>query len=79
MTDDMVRLGVVASMARPDGNTTSVSIFALELDGKRQEILIEAVPRLRRMAFLADANITTVATLDALQEAARTQYRAFNS
>src|SRR4029077_8622963 len=71
MTDDMVRLGLVTSMARPDGNTTGVSIFALELDGKRQEILIEAVPGIRRMAFLADANFTTVATLDALQEAAR--------
>src|SRR5262245_4227076 len=71
MTDGMVRLGLVASMARPDGNTTGVSIFALELDGKRQEILIEAVPGLRRMAFLADANFTTVAKLDALQEAAR--------
>jgi putative ABC transport system substrate-binding protein len=71
MTDDMVRLGLVASMARPDGNTTGVSILALELDGKRQEILIDAVPGLRRLAFLADANFTTVATLDALQEAAR--------
>jgi putative tryptophan/tyrosine transport system substrate-binding protein len=71
MTDDMVRLGLVASMARPDGNTTGVSIFALELDGKRQEILIEAVPGLRRMAYLADANFETVAKLDALQEAAR--------
>ena len=71
MTDDMVRLGLVASMARPDGNTTGVSILALELDGKRQEILIEAVPGLRRMAFLADANFETVAKLDALQEAAR--------
>ena len=71
MTDDMVRLGLVASQARPDGNTTGVNIFAIEPDGKRQEILIEAVPGLRRMAFLADANFTTVATLDALQEAAR--------
>ena len=71
MTDDMVRLGLVDSMARPDGNTTGVSILAPELDGKRQEILIEAVPGLRRMAFLADANFTTVAKLDALQEAAR--------
>jgi putative tryptophan/tyrosine transport system substrate-binding protein len=71
MTDDMVRLGLVASLARPDGNTTGVSILALELDGKRQEILIEAVPGLRRMAFLADANFETVAKLDALQEAAR--------
>ena len=58
------------SLARPNGNTTGVSILATELDGKRQEILIEAVPGLRRMAALADAN-TTGAKLDALQEAAR--------
>jgi hypothetical protein len=51
MTDDMVRLGLVASMARPDGNTTGVSILALELDGKRQEILIDAVPGLRRRSL----------------------------
>jgi putative tryptophan/tyrosine transport system substrate-binding protein len=57
--------------ASADPYTTGVNIFANELDGKRQEILIEAVPGLRRMAFLADANFTTVATLDALQEAAR--------
>jgi putative ABC transport system substrate-binding protein len=71
MTGDLIGLGLVASQARPEGNTTGVNIFAIELDGKRQEVLIEAVPRLRRMAFLADANFETVAKLDALQEAAR--------
>ena len=71
MTDDMLGSGLVNSLARPDGNTTGVSILATELDGKRQEILIEAVPGLRRMAALADANRTTAAKLDALQEAAR--------
>ena len=44
------------SLARPDGNTTGVSLFAAEQDGKRQEILIEMVPGLRRMAALADAD-----------------------
>jgi putative ABC transport system substrate-binding protein len=57
-------------MARPTGNTTGVSILAPELNGKRQEILIEAVPGLRRAA-LADSNTTEVAQLNALQEAAR--------
>jgi len=71
LTDDMVGSGLVNSMARPNGNTTGVSILSPELDGKRQDILIEAVPGLRRMAVLADANNTTVAKLDALQEAAR--------
>ena len=67
----MVGEGLVNSLARPNGNTTGVSILATELDGKRQEILIEAVPGLRRMAALADANNTAGAKLDALQAAAR--------
>ena len=57
-TDDMVGSGLVKSLARPDGNTTGTSILAAELDGKRQEILIEAVPGLRRMAAIADSNRT---------------------
>ena len=59
-------------MARPNGNTTGLSILAAELDGKRQEILIEAVPGIRRMAALADSNMTkTAAKLHALQGVAR--------
>ena len=69
ITDDMVGAGLVNSMARPDGNTTGVSILATELDGKRQELLIEAVPGLRRMAALADSNRAAV-KLEALQQAA---------
>ena len=71
ITDDMLGTGLVNSLARPNGNTTGVSILATELDGKRQEILIEAVPGLRRMAALADSNVTRAEKLDALQEAAR--------
>ena len=67
----MVGSGLVNSLARPDGNTTGTSILAAELDGKRQEILIEAVPGLRRMAALADSNTTATAQLQALQDAAR--------
>jgi putative tryptophan/tyrosine transport system substrate-binding protein len=71
ITDDMISEGVVRSMARPDGNTTGISIFATELDGKRQEILIEAVPGLRRIAALADSNTTAAAQLENLQQEAR--------
>jgi putative ABC transport system substrate-binding protein len=60
----------VKSLARPDGNTTGVSILAVDLDGKRQDILIEAVPGLRRMAALADIT-KAAANLDALKEATR--------
>jgi putative tryptophan/tyrosine transport system substrate-binding protein len=70
--DDLLESGYVQSLARPDGNTTGVSVLAVDLDGKRQEILIEAVPGLRRMAALADADVNEAAAkLDALQEAAR--------
>ena len=60
----------VRSLARPGGNTTGVSILAPELDGKRQEILMEAVPGARRIAVLADP-IGTQADLQALQNAIR--------
>ena len=70
LAEDLLGSGFVNSMARPNGNTTGVSILANVLDGKRQEILIEAVPGLRRMATLADSNTTAVAKLDALQKAA---------
>ena len=70
ITDDMLGAGLVNSLARPDGNTTGVSILATELDGKRQDILIETVPGLRRMVALADSNRAAV-KLEALQEAAR--------
>ena len=67
---DLLGSGLVTSLARPDGNTTGVSILADEADGKRQDILIEAVPGLRLMAVLTDVNFTKAAKLDALQEAA---------
>jgi putative ABC transport system substrate-binding protein len=65
ITQDMVGQGLVNSLARPGGNTTGVSILATELDGKRQEILIEAVPGLRRMAVLADSRATKSEELQA--------------
>jgi putative ABC transport system substrate-binding protein len=56
-------------VARPDGNITGINILGREGNGKRQDILIEAVPGLRRMAVLAD--VTTDPPLDVLQEGAR--------
>jgi putative ABC transport system substrate-binding protein len=72
ITGDMVGEGLVKSFARPNGNITGISICAPELDGMRQDILIEAVPGIRRMAALADTSLlTTEAKARALQEAAR--------
>jgi putative ABC transport system substrate-binding protein len=68
--DDMIGEGLVESLARPNGNTTGISILNAELDGKRQEILIETVPGIRRMAALADSGLLTETTARALQDAA---------
>ncbi len=71
IADDMLGKGLVNSLARPNGNTTGLSILASELDGKRQELIIEAVPGLRRMGTLADSNVTAAVKLNEMQEAAR--------
>ena len=71
ITDDMVGSGLVNSMARPDGNTTGISLLATELDGKRQEILIEIVPGAHRIAALADSNTTASRRLQAMKDAAQ--------
>ena len=70
-TDDMLGAGLVRSLARPGGNTTGVSLLAADLNGKRQEILFEAVPSARVMAALADVNMVAPAQLQVLQNAAR--------
>jgi putative ABC transport system substrate-binding protein len=72
--EDMVAAGFVGSLARPGGNITGVSMLSPGLDGKRQEILIEAVPSVRKMAALADTSQRSAATphhLDTLRDAAR--------
>ena len=71
ISEDMVGDGFVASLARPGGNTTGISILSPELDGKRQELLIEATPGLRNVAVLADSNSTAPRHLEQLQDAAR--------
>jgi putative ABC transport system substrate-binding protein len=54
MSDDMVREGLAASMARPGGHTTGVSMMGADLDLKRLELLHEFVPGARRIATLID-------------------------
>jgi putative ABC transport system substrate-binding protein len=65
MTDDMVGSGLVASLARPGGNTTGVSILASELNVKRLELLHEFLPN----TILADP--TSVSSRTQLENAAR--------
>jgi putative ABC transport system substrate-binding protein len=51
---DPVDAGVAASMARPGRNLTGMTFMALDLVAKRMEILKEVLPRLRRVAVIAN-------------------------
>jgi len=71
VTEDMLGSGFVRSLAHPDGNTTGVSLLSAELDIKRQQILIDAVPAMRRMAALVDGSAVEPARLQEMQAEAR--------
>jgi putative ABC transport system substrate-binding protein len=53
---DPVGTGLVESLARPGGNITGVTNLSEDLDGKRLELLKEAVPKLSRLAHLWNPN-----------------------
>jgi putative tryptophan/tyrosine transport system substrate-binding protein len=71
ITEDVVGAGFAASLARPGGNITGISLMSTDLDGKRQDVLVEAVPSVRRFAALADSNVATLRHLQRLEEVAR--------
>ena len=70
LASDIVAAGFVRSLAHPGGNVTGVNL-AFEIDGKRQDILMDAVPEARRFALLVDPTFTPPAHLSALQNATR--------
>jgi putative ABC transport system substrate-binding protein len=74
MTEDMVAAGFAASLAKPGGNITGIRLMSPDLDGKRQDILIEAVPGAHRIAILADSNAATLEHLRALETSARSAH-----
>jgi putative ABC transport system substrate-binding protein len=71
--EDPVKLGLVASLARPGGNLTGVNFFNTELAVKRLELLRALVPRAKRVAVLVNpADVTnTEPTLRTIEPAAR--------
>src|SRR5256886_17355199 len=50
---DPVGMGLVASLARPGGNVTGLSVLSFDLAGKRLDLLREAIPSFRRLAIMA--------------------------
>ena len=69
---DPVGTSLVASLARPGGNVTGLSVLTPDLAGKRLEILREMVPGLHRFAFLGNvSNPTTVLEMGEVPMTAR--------
>jgi len=73
MSEDMVADGLVVSLSRPGGNTTGISVLSPLLDGKRQDLLIEAVPGVRRIAAFLDSTRAKQEHVQQLQDAAQTR------
>jgi putative tryptophan/tyrosine transport system substrate-binding protein len=71
--DDSVRMGLVASLARPGGNATGINFFVAEVLAKRLGLLHQIVPKAVRIAVLVNpANASTAeAALRNIPEAAR--------
>jgi putative ABC transport system substrate-binding protein len=73
MVDDPVAMGLIASLARPGGNLTGLSMQSAEVAGKRLALLREVVPDLRRLAIMANVgNPASVLEMREVQATART-------
>ncbi len=72
---DPTRIGLVASLARPGGNMTGLSLLTPEMSGKRVEMLAEIVRQPRRMAMLENPDNSTHAVfVDETLAAARSMH-----
>ena len=70
---DPIGAGLVASLSRPGGNVTGLSVQAADTAGKRLELLREVAPHVRRLAIMFDGDyVASVRESDEAQAAART-------
>jgi ABC-type uncharacterized transport system substrate-binding protein len=82
--EDPVKLGLVASLARPGGNATGINFFSAELAAKRLEFLRELVPTAKRVAVLLNPAEPTIAAanlrdVERAASAVAVQIRVFNA
>jgi ABC-type uncharacterized transport system substrate-binding protein len=73
--EGLLESGMVASFARPGGNVTGVYMFAAELDAKRCELLLEAVPQARTVGVLNPGRGWSLTHLRHVAETHRLQLR----
>jgi len=59
--EDPIRLGLVTSLARPDGNVTGINFFTNEVGAKRLELMRELVPNAVRVAVIINPSNRTIA------------------
>jgi len=72
VAEDPVRLGLVASLARPGGNATGINFFTTEFAAKRLALLHELVPKAVRIGVLVNpVNIASTESIRDMPEAAR--------
>jgi len=73
VAEDPVKLGLVASLARPGGNATGINLLSAEIGAKRLGLLHDLVPKAVRIAVLVNpgSSSTAEATLRDIPEAAR--------
>jgi ABC-type uncharacterized transport system substrate-binding protein len=82
--EDPVRLGLVASLARPGGNATGINFFSAELAAKRLEFLRQLLSSVNRVAVLLNPAEPTIAAanlrdVEAAASAVAVQIRVFNA
>ncbi len=66
---DPIEAGFVASLAKPGGNITGLTVMSRQLSGKRLELLKEASPEISRVAVFVDGTLTAQQLSASLQEA----------
>jgi putative ABC transport system substrate-binding protein len=71
----LLESGIVANLARPGGNVTGVSMLAAELEAKRLELLLQAVPKARRVGVLDPGRGYTLTEVQRVADGAGVQLR----